>query len=884
MYRRRRVGCEALMVAWFILLQLSISASPIAITEGVRQLALSPDGSQVAFVLHNALWVMPRTGGEAQRLTSGIIQDPCWSPDGKRIVFAMKEDENTDLWQVTAGTKRLDRLTSGSVNEMMPSVSPDGRWLAYVSDRNGNPDLWLMDNKGEQKHALTKNLLPDLEPHWDAKGRFIVYTTSQNQGDQIATIRVDGEKAELLAGLRGRSPQWSADGRYLAFVSRGLSIYDVKQKAEKKIIAGEVTGYSWVPESNAIVYAQDGSIWEVAITPETTEPKKVRFECLLEPEELFEQIWSDLNKRYYSGRSGESAWSVMKTEYAEKMHDVSTEAEFEEQIYTMLLHLPQINATVSGKNGVVAASNSYAAEAGIEILKKGGNVVDAAVASAFVSDVVEVASCGVGGEGMMLIYRSEMAEPVVVDFRSQAPIHATWDNPALKSDHGRWKGHGPQSALIPGEVRGLYLAFTRFGSGKVAWHELLARAIQYADEGFPLDEHTAFALERMGGSLASDPEAKKILLRNGRLLRAGEVFRNPDLASALRCIATYGDEAFYKGTIAEKIDADMRANGGLIFKEDLAQYRAIVRKPVVGEYRDVTIYGSAPPCAGGVGVIAALQILNHYAFGPGPYTSDPRSFFYVYEAIKVGYDVALRIGDPAFWNLETSHYLSKTFARTQFERIRAQEAGPAAATPEVTPEQGHTSHLTVADSEGNMVALTHTLSGWFGSCHMVKGTGIIMNNELRNFRQEQGEINSLLPLARVRTDLAPLIAFRKTPEGVKEPYFTIGVAGGDFIPSTAVEIVVNVIDHGKSLQQAIEAPRFLPAVWDHSSCAIEDFFFPRVLEAMRAQGKIFSRPAGPGELRFACVQGAMIDAEPGIVTGAADPRGSSNSAGYVVAY
>ncbi len=879
----RSVRWEGLVFVWLVLVQLSISASPIMITEGVRQLALSPDGNQMAFVLHNALWVMPKAGGEAQRLANGEIQDPSWTPDGQHIVFAMKERETLDLWQVAVTSKRVDRITSGSANEMMPSVSPDGRWIVWVSDRSGNPDLWLMDVEGKHASRLTTNLFPDTQPHWNAKGKAIVYTMFHNQRDQIATLKVKGDEPEILAGVRGRNPQWSPDGRYLAFVRRGLSIYHVTDKAERTIVPGEVTAYSWLPDSTGLVYAEDGGIWEASISLEAPEPKKISFGCLVEPQELFEQVWSDMNQRYYSGRSGEQAWRTMKTQYSEKIRDVSTEAEFQELIYSILLHLPQINATARGQKGVVAAANPYAPEAGIEILKKGGNVVDAAVASAFVSDVVELGSCGIGGEGMMLICRSGMAEPVVVDFRSQAPIHATWDNAALKTEDGRWKRHGPEAALIPGEVRGLHLAFKRFGSGKVAWHELLARAIQIADDGFPLDERTAFAIERMSGFLGSNAEMNKLFFRDGRPLRAGERFRNADLASTLRSIATYGADAFYKGAIAEKIDADMRANGGLIFKEDLAQYRAIIRRPVVGEYRGYTIYGGSPPCAGGITVIAVLQMLNHYTFGSEPYTADARNFFYLSEAMKVGYDIALKIGDPAFWDFETEYYLSKTFAREQFEGIRARETRSTEAIP-VVAEQGHTSHLAVADSEGNMVALTHTLSGWFGSGHMVKGTGIILNNELRNFRREQGEINSLLPLVRVRTDLAPLIVFRKTPEGVKKPYFTIGIAGGDFIPSTALEILVNIIDYGKSLQQAIEAPRFLPPVWGRPSYAIEDFFFPRVLDAMMAQGERFSRPAGLGELRFARAQGAMIDPDSGLVVGGADPRGSRGLAGYVSAY
>jgi gamma-glutamyltranspeptidase len=252
--------------------------------------------------------------------------------------------------------------------------------------------------------------------------------------------------------------------------------------------------------------------------------------------------------------------------------------------------------------------------------------------------------------------------------------------------------------------------------------------------------------------------------------------------------------------------------------------------------------------------------------------------------MKIGYDIALKIGDPAFWDLETEHYVSKTFARQQFEGIRTREKKNAEATPEVPAEQGHTSHLAVADGDGNMVALTHTLSGWFGGGHMAKGTGIILNNELRNFRREQNEINSLMPLVRVRTDLAPLIVFRSTPEGVKQPYFTIGVAGGDFIPSTALEILINIIDYGKPLQEAIEAPRFLPPVWGRPGYTIEDFFFPRVLSAIRERGERFSRPAGLGELRFARAQGAMIDPDRALVISAADPRGSGGIEGYVAAY
>jgi gamma-glutamyltranspeptidase/glutathione hydrolase len=517
------------------------------------------------------------------------------------------------------------------------------------------------------------------------------------------------------------------------------------------------------------------------------------------------------------------------------------------------------NAEVTAAKGMVASAHPLASQAGLDILKAGGNAVDAAVAAAFAVGVAEPNSNGIGGEGMMIIYLARTRKAIAIDYRSAAPAAATFPDGIPSSGHA--------AVAIPGTVAGLILALEKYGTMPLA--RVLEPAIKLASDGFAVSPTLALIILDQFETLSKEGPLAKVFCPDGLPLEAGDTLRNPDLAASLRKIAAGGADVFYRGELADTMAAEMRARGGFITKDDLAGYRAIEREPVEGAYRGYRLV-SAPPPVGGLAVVETLQILDRFDLRRHAPLS-PARIHLMAEAMKRGMlDWRAFVGDPDFVAVPVSGLLARSYAR-----VRAAEIDAGRISENVRPgdpargENPSTTSLSVVDEAGDMVALTQTISDFFGAKVMVAGTGIILNNEMKNF-SAQG-VNSLAPGKRMRTTIAPTIVIKG-----KKPFAALGTPGAARILTTMPLLISNLIDYGMGIQEAIETPRFFPA---DGVLEIEPRLPEATVAALEKMGyTLKSRDAF--DLFFGGAQGIIIDPKTKMRKGGADPRRDGAVVGY----
>jgi len=510
-----------------------------------------------------------------------------------------------------------------------------------------------------------------------------------------------------------------------------------------------------------------------------------------------------------------------------------------------------INAEITARNGMVASAQPLASAAGLEILMAGGNAIDAAIAAAFALGVVEPNATGLGGEGMMVIYLAENKTTIAIDYRSMAPLA---DMSKIK-----FGSEGHVAVAVPGTVAGLCTALKDYGTKSLA--EVMAPAIRYARNGFIVSETLAQTIADRFDPISRNEALLQILAPEGLPLQTGDIFKNPDLAVTLEKIAAGGPDVFYKGDIADAIAQDMAKNGGFITKADLAAYRAIKREPVRGTYRGYEIV-SAPPPVGGISVIEMLNMLECFDIASEQPLS-PRNIHIMAEVMKRGFaDNSAYVGDPDFFQIPVTGLLDKEYARSRVQEIDLNKVTTSikAGTPDEHPS---TTHLSVVDRHGNMVALTQTISGFWGACVAVPGTGIILNNEMQNW-SSRGP-NSYAPGKRMRTTIAPTIIAK---DG--NPFVTMGTPGAGRIISTMVILTVNLIDFDMGVQEAIESPRFY-ARDTEKLLSLESRIPKETQEWLQSIGySIKEYP--PFDLFFGGAQAILVDPKTGIMHGGADPR------------
>jgi gamma-glutamyltranspeptidase/glutathione hydrolase len=469
-----------------------------------------------------------------------------------------------------------------------------------------------------------------------------------------------------------------------------------------------------------------------------------------------------------------------------------------------------------GKAGMVVSPEALAGEIGLAILKEGGNAVDAAVATGFALAVTLPRAGNIGGGGFMLIHLAETNEQVFVDYRETAPAAATRDM-FLKEDGSvdQSKAYfSHQAAGVPGTVAGLIHAQERFG--KLTLKQVIQPAIDLAEKGFATPLALHMSLNARAERLAENAEAKRIYLQGGEAAPApGTLLTQSDLASTLKRIRNKGADGFYKGETAELIAGDMAANGGLITTEDLAGYRALERPPVRGTFRDFEIVSVAPPSSGGVHVLQMLNILEPYPLES--YGHNSAAYLHrVIESMKLAYaDRSRYMGDPDQTVIPTAALISKEYGAERRKLIdaerakTAEEIGPGNPVPTESPD---TTHYSVADAEGNVVANTYTLNFSFGSHIVVPGTGILLNNEMDDFAAKagdanayglvQGEANTIAPGRRPLSSMTPTIVFK---DG--QPWLAAGSPGGSLIITTVLQTLLNAMVFDMNIAAAVAAPR-----------------------------------------------------------------------------
>jgi gamma-glutamyltranspeptidase/glutathione hydrolase len=532
----------------------------------------------------------------------------------------------------------------------------------------------------------------------------------------------------------------------------------------------------------------------------------------------------------------------------------------------------KIPAAGPGKSAI-ASAYPLASEAGRTILAKGGNAFDAAVAVAAALSVVEPCCSGLGGGGFFLLRRASDGLEIMIDLREMAPGASTRDM-FLDKDGNPVPGLSQNSALaagIPGEPAGLVYMAKKFG--KLPLSVSMAPAIKLARDGYPLYERMRGAVTFKKDAFLKTPDAARVYLVNGEVPEIGYIIKQPELAASLELLATKGTEGFYRGAFAQKLVAGVQQLGGNWTEADLANYKVVERAPVVGHYRGARIVSGSPPTSGGIALIDALNILD--GFDLNAVDNVTRTHLIVEAMRRVHRDRAVYLGDPDFVDIPVARLINPYYAAGQRASIRLDRATPSAALPgsDALPPTGtQTTHFSVLDERGNMVAATITLNFFYGSGLMVPGTGILLNNQMDDFSVKPGVPNGFQLIGADANAIAP----KKRPLSSSTPTFVegpkglmiIGSPGGSRIPGMVILGTLNFMD-GKNAQDIVAAPR------------IHHQFSPDILEfepgALSAEDRAALEARGhtlkEGSRKWGNTQVVTWDYQSGKVEAASDPRG-----------
>jgi gamma-glutamyltranspeptidase/glutathione hydrolase len=527
-------------------------------------------------------------------------------------------------------------------------------------------------------------------------------------------------------------------------------------------------------------------------------------------------------------------------------------------------------------HGMVVSVSAPGSEVGRDILRKGGNAVDAAVATAFALAVTYPAAGNLGGGGFMVVYPGGKAEPVVIEYRETAPAAAT-KHMYTKTDS--WFGH--KAVGVPGTVAGLALAHRRFG--KLPWKDLVQPAVRLAEDGFVLEPRLASSLNGLVGSSAGFPELRRVFGKPGEPAgwQAGDRLVQKDLARTLRLIAEQGPDAFYKGAIADQIAAEMKAGGGLITKADLRSYHANVRAPIHGTYRGYDIYGPPPPSSGGICLVEMLNILENFDLRKQGRWS-PETLHLMIEAMRRAYcDRARHLGDTDFVKAP-AHLTTKEYARELARGIDLKKATPSEDLAKDIPlaqEGDSTTHFSIIDKDGMAVANTYTLERSFGSRVVVKGAGFLLNNEMIDFNWQPGVTDRQGTIGTLANQIAPgkRMLSSQTPTIVARDgkvVLVTGSPGSRTIINTVLCVLVNVLEFDMDIRAAVDAPR-LHHQWFPDYARFEGMrTYSSAVERLRAMGH---KVAGTNQ---GDAHSIWVDPKTGVYHGAADRRISGKAAGW----
>ena len=539
-----------------------------------------------------------------------------------------------------------------------------------------------------------------------------------------------------------------------------------------------------------------------------------------------------------------------------------------------IIEYQAINHPVIDNQGMVVSQRKIASEVGAQILKEGGNAVDAAVATGLALAVVLPRAGNLGGGGFMIIHLKEEDKNIAIDYREKAPSGAFRD--LFLDENGNYDKKKAQfsllSAGVPGSVAGFHHALMNYGT--LSWEEVLKPAIRLAEEGFeiPHDLANTLASKRYRARLSSNEAAAKVFYKEDKsLYKAGEILVQNDLANTLRQLSEFGPDAFYKGEIAKLIVKEMERNGGLITLEDLSNYQIAERKPLNGQYKDYKIVSMPPSSSGGTHLIQMLNMLEEFPIKEMGFGS-AESIHILAEVMKRAYaDRSKYLGDTDFYKVPSS-LTSKDYAKSLNAFISKDKITPSDEISAGNPfpyESPDTTHFSVMDSFGNAVSNTYTLNFSYGSGMMIPGTGMLINNEMDDFSSKPGtpngygllgsEANAIEGNKRPLSSMTPTIIFKND-----EPYMVFGSPGGSRIITTVLQVALNVMDHDMNIAQAVHSPR-IHHQWLPEILMIENGFGPDTERLLTEKGYKLYPSSTMGSVQAIMKEGDYF-------YGSADPR------------
>jgi gamma-glutamyltranspeptidase len=950
------------------------ASADTATLHGARGPAFGPDG-RLAVSVNGDIFAQQAPGGRWLHLTSGIAwdRDPVWTRDGAAIVFSSDRSGQYAIWRMkiaadgTSGTP--ERITNSNEPENAPTTAPDGS-IAFARGEGNAARIWIHAVDGGEKRFDSRELT-EIDPVFSPDGSRIAFIETNETGRRVLVRGVNdsretvvnatsnaerlawapaGDRIAFTAGNRGGVYVAPLDGRWTNFVSAKHGDIAWSQDGKIAIVEHEdvTTAYNGDPdrlgeriasetfESKENLYyvtappPPDAGLAEQKIVAERDRAERYG--------DAYDRVWERSTKLYFSQPDAAGRlvqWQTAKAKHRPEALAAKNDDELQAAIYAMLRERPATRSSATGR-AAVSSAHPIATAAGIEILKAGGNVVDAAVAVSFTLGVVEPDASGVGGYGQMVINLAKMEKPTLIEFMTRVPEDATLSNTSMLIN-GRYPPDGAALVNVPGTVAGMYRAYKDYGSGKVAWKDILAPAIRAATNGYVLSEGTAttFSTEREH-FLKYDGSRALFFNKNGTPKVAGDTIKNPDLAWVLGKIAEGGADGFYKGEVAQKWVSDLRAHGNTMKLSDLARYFAPEREPVSGTYRGYTFYASSPPVSGGAEMAGKLNLLEHFE-KPKLYTEDAATMHAIVSAWLLVPSTRNRIADPDLWPTDIAPIISKDTAALRWQcydpnkalspsqlrgdvlacagRSKIDDRGSKMNPPQLTyvvnprssnldlrspivdpPSCGPdhaaevsychssgTTAFTVADNEGNAVAVTQTLGTWGGDFYVSPGLGFLSNDKLTSYSTDSTQYGSRLAFARHGSTITPTIVFKG-----KKLVFAVGAAGNNWITSAVFETLLGALDYGMGPQQALELPRFIPGVafggggggrGGRGAAAaapakynieMEDGFSPEVIRKLRELGYDISYVSMRGELREGYGAAVAIDGKK--VTAGADPR------------
>ncbi|MGD9561016.1 MAG: gamma-glutamyltransferase [Pyrinomonadaceae bacterium] len=556
----------------------------------------------------------------------------------------------------------------------------------------------------------------------------------------------------------------------------------------------------------------------------------------------------------------------------------------------LIVNMPALGEApdpVRGKHAMVASQHVLASQIGVDIMKRGGNAVDAAIAVGLALAVVYPEAGNIGGGGFMLIRRPD-GKAFAVDYREMAPkaagrnIFVDKDGKVIQGEGGSTIGY--RASGVPGTLAGFDLAFKKYGSGKVKWADLVEPARRLAADGYVLSHRLANLLYVYREHLAKYPDSNRIFLNNGDYYKEGDLFKQADLASTLGRVQKHGAREFYTGETARLIAADMKANNGLITLEDLKNYVAKDREPLRGTYRGHEIITMPPPSSGGIVMLQVLNMLEPHDVGAMGHNSSAELHLYAEASRRAFADRAEYMADPDYADVPTATLINKEYAVKRmagFDPKKAVASISLRAGDIASSEGTETTHFTVVDPSGMVVSNTYTINDLYGSRVTPKGTGVLLNDEMDDFAARpgkpnmfglvQGERNKVEGGKRPLSSMTPTIVLRKDGS----PWFAVGARGGPRIISAVMQSVINVIDFGMNIQQAIDAPRI------HHQWLPDQIYYEKygvsadTMNILSSFGhKFVDRPGN-----IASATAIMIDKD-GVRLGAIDSRSDGAAVGY----